>query len=116
MKAMDVEAMRILSRGPAAVAAGAEVAVEYLQAYVPLRTGGLMQSIKAGKVKRNSIDGVYCDVGPTGKDKHGEPYEKIGNILEYGRSNMPARSWVRTAVERGGSAVAEAMRDELMKP
>lgn len=73
-----------------AVKAGGQLLAEKLSAAAPVRTGALAASIKAGAVKYSAADGYYCEVAPTGTNAEGENLAKIGNILEYGRSNMPA--------------------------
>lgn len=119
---MELERFRKLSDGTqeaceAAVNAGGKVLVQRLKEAAPVHTGGrkgvkpgaLRDSIKAGKVAYNAADGFYSDVGPTGKD-HGEPLAKIGNILEYGRSNMDARPWFEPTKERSAEEVRTAMQ------
>lgn len=112
---MKLEETRIERNGPAAVAAGAEVLRQQLEAAAPVRTGGLAGSIRVGQVQKNSIDGIHADVYPDGKDPHGERYATIGSVLEYGRSNMPARPWLRPTAESAGAAVQAAVAAELMK-
>ena len=111
---MRLEESRIERKGPAAVLAGAEVLRQQLEASAPVRTGGLAGSIRVGKVATNSIDGIHADVYPDGKDPHGERYATIGSVLEYGRSNMPARPWIRPTAESAASAVQAAVAAELM--
>lgn len=105
-----------------AVKAGGKVLAKRLQEAAPERSGGLKQSIKASKVEYNAADGFHCNVGPEGKDAHGEPYAKIGNILEYGRSarsvdpgrditEMSPKAWFVPAVNSAESEVVQAMRD-----
>ena len=83
-------------------------------AAAPVRTGALAASIKAGAVKYSAADGYYCEVAPTDTNAEGENLAKIGNILEYGRSNMPARPWfvptVDSAVEEVNSAIRDAFQ------
>lgn len=101
-----------------AVTAGGKVLAKRLSAAAPVHTGNrkdvvpgaLRDSLKAGKVEYNAADGFHSDVGPVGKDKRGEPYAKIGNILEYGRSNMPAKPWFNPAVSRAETDVVQAMQ------
>lgn len=112
---MQLESERVERNAQAAVQAGAEVLREALEASAPVRTGGLAGSIKVGKIGRDSVNGVHADVYPDGTDPHGERYATIGSVLEYGRSNMPARPWLRPTAESAGAAVTEAMRAELMK-
>ena len=115
IKAMEDATQRMDRRGPAAVTAGAAVLKEALSAAAPRRTGGLAASIKAKPVKHDSINGYYAEVYPDGKDPHGERYQTIGSVLEYGRSNMPARPWIRPTVDAAGDKVSAAMAAELYK-
>ena len=105
-----------------AVKAGGQVLAKELQEAAPVRSGGLKRSIKATKVEYNAADGYHCNVGPQGKDEHGVPYAKIGNILEYGRSAqkrepgrdvtaMPKKAWFVPTVNSAENEVVQAMRD-----
>ena len=106
--------------GPAcenAVKAGGKVLAEALRDAAPEDTGALKKSIKAAKVQFSTADGHYSEVGP-GKAKHpktGESLAKVGNILEYGRSNMKPRPWFNPAVKRAEPAVLAAMQAEIKK-
>ena len=100
-----------------AVAAGGKVLADRLKEAAPVYTGtrrdikpgALRKGIKAGKVEYNAADGYNSDVGPVGKD-HGESLAKIGNILEYGRSNMKAQPWFNPTVKRATGEVTQAMQ------
>lgn len=100
-----------------AVEAGGKALAERLKEAAPvyignrrdIKPGALKKSVKAGKVEYNPADGYNTDVGPVGKD-HGEPLAKIGNILEYGRSNMPAQPWFNPTVSRAEAEVTGAMQ------
>lgn len=94
-----------------AVKAGGDLLAEKLREAAPVRTGGLQKSIKAGKVDYNAGDGYTSEVKPTGNDPRGEPYAKIGNVIEYGRSNMRARPWFNPTVAQTESAVTQKMAE-----
>lgn len=102
----------------AAVKAGADVLVRRLKEAAPVHQGNrkdvkpgqLRDSIKAGKVEWSATDGYSCDVGPKGDDIHGQSLAKIGNVLEYGRSNMPARPWFVPTVKAAEPEVKAAMQ------
>ena len=105
-----------------AVKAGGQALAKRLKEAAPERSGGLKKSIKATKVEYNAADGYHCNVGPQGKDSHGEPYAKIGNILEYGRSarsvdpgrditGMEKKAWFVPTVKSAEGEVVQAMRD-----
>lgn len=117
MADLQLEAERIERNGPAAAIAGAQAAIEAMKTTVPVRTpsGGLKDHIKFKGPWHDAVDGHYADVFPTGKNKYGERYETIGYVLEYGRSNMAARSWMRKAMETEGDAIGEKMADVLMR-
>ena len=97
-----------------AVKAGGKALAGYLSEAAPVDTGALRDSIKAGKVEYNTGDGYHCEVKPVGEN-HGEPLAKIGNILEYGRSNMPPRPWFNPTVDRAGGEVIQARQDAFDK-
>lgn len=92
-----------------AVKAGGKLLAERLAAAAPVDTGALAASIKAGSVDYNAADGYHCEVKPVGEN-HGENLAKIGNILEYGRSNMPARPWFNPMVDQATGEVTQAMQ------
>ena len=100
-----------------AVAAGGKALAARLKEAAPvyvgnrrdIKPGALRDSVKAGKVQYNAADGFNTDVGPVG-NHHGEPRAKIGNLLEYGRSNMPAQPWFNPTVRRAEGEVTQAMQ------
>jgi HK97 gp10 family phage protein len=103
----------------AASEAGAAVALEAIKESVPVRTGALRDHIKIADKGYSATDGYWCDIYPTGmKPGNGNPdarrYATVGFVLEYGRSNMRARPWMRPAVEREEERIHEAMERELM--
>ena len=115
LEALQLEAERVERNGPAAAMAGGKAAIDAMEKNVPVRTGGLKGHIKQKGPFYDSVDGHHCDVYPTGKDKHGERYETIGFVQEYGRSNMPAQPWMRPAVENNTEAIGNAMAEVLMR-
>lgn len=92
-----------------AVKAGGKLLAERLADAAPVDTGALQRSIKAGKVDYNAGDGYHCEVKPVGTN-HGESLAKIGNILEYGRSNMAPRPWFNPTVEKARGEVTQVMQ------
>ena len=74
--------------------------------------GALVKSIKADKVKGTNTS-KYKEVYPQGIDrshtKKGVRNAEKGFVLEYGRSNMPARPWIATANEQSADSVSNAM-------
>ena len=94
----------------AAVKAGGKLLAQRLADAAPVRTGALRDSIKAGKVEYNAGDGYHCRVAPAG-ESHGQNLAMIGNVLEYGRSNMPPHPWFNPTVARSADEVRGAMRD-----
>lgn len=99
-----------------AVKAGGKLVADRLQDKSPVRTGALRESIKAGPVKYNAADGYFCEVKPIGNHPEtGESLAKIGNILEYGRSNMQPNPWFHPTVKAAEDDVVQAMQEELTK-
>ena len=72
-------------------------------------TGDLTASIKVSAVKERN-GGKYVDIAPTGKDLHGVRIAEKGFVLNYGRSNMPARPWFTAANEKAADDVVSEMR------
>ena len=112
---MQLEAERIERNGPAAAIAGAEASIEAMRKTVPVASGGLRDHIKYKGPWHDAVDGHFADVFPTGKDEHGERYETIGFVNEYGRSNMAANPWMRKAIETEGDAIGEKMAEVLLR-
>ena len=112
---IDKTAKNVERACAAAVKAGGKLLAEKLTENAPKRTGGLAESIKAGAVKYDAGNGYYCKVAPDGKNAQGENYAKIGNILEYGRSNMAARPWFNPTMEQSESEVTQAMQAAFQK-
>lgn len=93
-----------------AVKAGGKLLAQRLGEAAPVDTGTLAGSLKAGTVRYNASDGWHCEVKPEGEN-HGENLAKIGNILEYGRSNMDPRPWFNPTLESSEGEVKAAMVD-----
>ena len=72
-------------------------------------TGDLTASIKVSAVKERN-GGKYVDIAPTGKDRHGVRNAEKGFVLNYGRSNMPARPWFTRSHQKATPEVQAAMR------
>lgn len=72
-------------------------------------TGALLASIKVSAVKEND-GGKRVEIYPNGKDKHGVRNAEKGFVLNYGRSNMPARPWFTAANEKAADDVVSEMR------
>jgi HK97 gp10 family phage protein len=115
IRAFDVEAGRIERNGDAAVEAGAEALIESAQKEVPVRTGGLRDSITTTKVTRDERGNRTVTVYPDGVNPRGERYATIANVLEYGRSNTPPDPWMERAGAKAESAIDHAMLSELEK-
>ncbi|MDL2317664.1 hypothetical protein LJC74_01030 [Eubacteriales bacterium OttesenSCG-928-A19] len=98
------------SRCKKAVKAGVDYIVPRLKEAVPYDEGHVHDSIKGGPFKQDAANGFYQEVKPTGNDpKTGESLAKIGNILEHGRSNMPAQPWFESTLIREEGATISAM-------
>jgi len=84
--------------------------------------GTLEKSIGTGRIKKSrSGTGIHTDVFPQGNQPHGYPRKgkrgnvsnaQVGFVLEYGRSNMPARPWIGAANAKAAGKANEAMAKE----
>ena len=72
-------------------------------------TGALTASIKVSAVKERN-GGKFVEIAPTGKDRHGVRNAEKGFVLNYGRSNMPARPWFTRSHQKATPEVQAAMR------
>ena len=72
-------------------------------------TGDLTASIKVSAVKERE-GGKFVEIAPTGTDRHGVRNAEKGFVLNYGRSNMPARPWFTAANTKAADAVNAEMR------
>ncbi|MDL2206492.1 HK97 gp10 family phage protein [Eubacteriales bacterium OttesenSCG-928-N13] len=72
-------------------------------------TGDLAKSIVVSKVK-DKDSGKMVEVYPDGKDRHGVRNATKGFVLQYGRSNMPARPWFTAANTKAADDVNAEMR------
>lgn len=73
-------------------------------------TGALKESIKVSDVKNGENGSKKVEIYPDGKDKHGVRNATKGFVLNYGRSNMPARPWFTAAMNTAADKATEAMR------
>ena len=104
-------------KGPAMAMAGGKAARAEMEKRAPVRTGGLKGHIAVKGPYHTTAAGYYVDVGLDGTKKNGrkrERYATVGYVLEYGRSNMAARPWMRPAIEEGADAINDAMAEALM--
>lgn len=112
---MNLEAERVHRLAPQAAQVGAEVAAKAIQRNAPRgETGKLSGSIVCKGPHTNVADGVYYDIHPDGIRDDGERNATVGYVHEFGRSNMPARPWMRTAVDASEGAITDAMADVLL--
>ena len=78
-------------------------------------TGALLASIKVSAVKE--IDGgKRVEIYPNGKDKHGVRNAEKGFVLNYGRSNMPARAFGRKSKMKNVDSLLKAELEKLGVP
>ena len=110
IKGTDEACMKAVKAGGDVLAARLkEAAPVYTGSRRDVKPGALRDSIRAGKPDYNAADGFHSKVEPVGKD-HGEPLAKIGNILEYGRSDMSPQPWFNPTIARASDEVVEAMQ------
>lgn len=103
-----------------AAIAGAKVIADALKDAAPRKTGGLAESVKAQSPKPAEGGGYSCKILPDGTAPNGEPYAKIGNILEYGWSDGSRHyPWFYGTVEKAEddakAAAVQAGLNELHK-
>lgn len=110
---LQLEEERAKRLAPRAVMAGGRVAADAMSASAPFRTGQLSGSIRVDGPRHTVEDGYYCEVYPDGRRRDGESNSRVGFVLEYGRSNMEARPWMRPALERAEKDIQQAMVDIL---
>ena len=79
----------------------------------PYYQGAVANSIKAGKIKKTN-SGKAIDVEFVGK-QHGESIARIAYINEFGKTNQPARPFIRAAVEQSADKAVEKAADVLQK-
>ncbi len=116
IRQMNLEAERMHRLAPQAAKAGAEVAVEAMRRTVPVgETHKLHDSLICKGPHTNVADGVYYDIHPDGIRDDGERNATVGYVLEFGRSNMDARPWMRTAVDASEGAITDAMAGVLLE-
>lgn len=72
-------------------------------------TGDMINSIKATKQRKDKDGNPYVDIYPQGKDRKGTRNAEKGFIAEYGKSDQPARPWMRTANEKANDEVQNAI-------
>lgn len=72
-------------------------------------TGDLASSIKQTSVKKKG-ETQCVEVYPHGNNRRGQPNATVGFVLQYGRSNMPARPWFTSSNEKAAPEAQEAMR------
>lgn len=115
------ESERFQRNALAAVTAGGEMAADCMRTAIPIgddghgHSGHLQGSITVRPSNGGRISGYSCEIGPEGTRDDGEPYAKIGNILEYGTSSMAARPWMRTAMQQNEAAIVAEMKEVLMR-
>lgn len=60
--------------------------------------GGVMQSVKRSKPRKNKRKGPYSEIKFIGK-QHGNRLGEIAFVNEYGKKKQPARPFIRRAIE-----------------
>ena len=64
----------------------------------PYYEGGVMQSVKRSKPRKNKRTGPYSMIRFVGT-QHGNRLGEIAFVNEYGKKNQPARPFIRRAIE-----------------
>ena len=72
----------------------------------------LENSFKVDPVKYDAGSGYYTKVHPDGYDSNGQPFDKIANVLEYGRASGKGRyPWRQPTVDRETANVQAVIAD-----
>lgn len=87
---------------------GVKVVAANISSSVPVRTGGLKNSISVKNARKGEYYDYYAQAYFNGTDEHGVRYGLIAAVNEYGKHGQAARPFVRPALENPN--VYEAMR------
>ena len=93
----------------AATNAGIKVVEQNIAETVPVRTGGLKNSIGVYAARKGKYYDFYAQVYFEGRDEYSWPYGIIAAVTEYGKKGQAPHPFVRPALNNPN--VAEAMRD-----
>lgn len=77
--------------------------------------GSLIKAVKVTKAYQVSGGDWHIKVGVYGYDKDGVPNALKAMVLEHGRSDMPAKPWLKPAINATKKDVIKAMSDRLDK-
>lgn len=77
--------------------------------------GNLIKAVKVTKAYQVSSGDWHIKVGIYGYDKDGVPNALKAMVLEHGRSDMPAKPWLKPAINATKKDVLKAMSDRLDK-
>lgn len=113
-----MEGRRMQRNALRALKAGAEVAASEFEKRIPVgpHSEHLKDSIAITEGKYTRMDGYRVFVGPEGyRGKDGEPFPKIGYILEYGSSELKPKPWMRPSMNAKQKDIVEAIKKELYK-
>lgn len=77
--------------------------------------GNLIKSVKVTKAYQVASGDWHIKVGIYGYDADGVPNALKAMVLEHGRSDMPAKPWLKPAINVTKKDVLKAMSDRLDK-
>lgn len=77
--------------------------------------GNLIKAVKVTKAYQIANGDWHIKVGIYGYDSDGIPNALKAVVLEHGRSGMPAKPWLKPAINASKKAVVKAMSDRLDK-
>lgn len=77
--------------------------------------GNLIKAVKVTKAYQVSNGDWHIKVGIYGYDDDGVPNALKAMVLEHGRSNMPAKPWLKPAISSSKKDVVNAMKESFDK-
>lgn len=75
--------------------------------------GDLLKSIKVTRAYQVANGDWHIKVGIYGYDSEGVPNALKAMVLEHGRSDMPAKPWLKPAISKSKKACVKAMTDKF---
>lgn len=77
--------------------------------------GNLIKAVRVTKAYQVASGDWHIKVGVYGYDSDGVPNALKAMVLEHGRSDMPAKPWLKPAINATKKYVKKAMSDRLEK-
>lgn len=71
-----------------------------VESKIPVKTGGLKSSFNVSKVTDGGSSFYGYDAAFEGNAPNGEPYQKIANVINYGKENQAGTQFVSKAIRK----------------